>query len=304
MKGAIFLLPLLLLSGLMLAADRSARNCPVVCNNPEPLVLRLRRIVALDWRQIDLNVIRKEWPEAPPPPDHPGPGGLEGWARLEDDIQCCCKAGQELAAPEFEAAGLEETDRNPPGLWGLNVILCRPTRTRAIAAMNELIEAVIPEHPKSKYVIGWDRPEGDGRGILAASWDTGQERFILDAGIEHRRAWRGWFQLNRRLPFEAMETWTLDGSSQVRVLRIETDQSRHPPEKDLWFTYLSECSHWDRPCWAKEVAAFWPRLKARAEREEVSVVHIWVDEGAGTSVSVRFKRQPDGSWQGPPYLRF
>ncbi len=298
------LLALVLVSATAFAADRPAGHCPFACAKPELVPARLRRIASLDWRQIDRAAIAGEWPEAPISSDHPGPGGMDGLALLLNSTACCCKTGQELAGAGFAVPGFRDRGPDSSGLWTVEVYLCRPNKKQAIDALNELVDAVVPEHPKSRFAASWD-PSDDGQGVYAAAWDSGQERFVLEArtGPDPGR-WTGSFWLSRRPPPGVLETWPMDDGSQVRVLRLKIDQSGHPREKVLQFAYLSECPIADRPCWSKEISAFWPRLRAKAEREGIRRVSLSVEDGALASTGFSARRGADGKWYGPSFFKY
>jgi hypothetical protein len=225
-------------------------------------------------------------------------------AVLEADSTCCCKAGQELAFPGFDVPPLGDPHAKTPGLWTVDVFLCRPTKKQAIDALKDLIDAVVPEHPRTNYAAGWDAADND-QGVYAVRWESGREHFILEARTHPDRGkWRGWFSLARCPPVEVLETWTLEDGSPVRVLRLEIDQSGHPAEKILRFAHVSDCATPDLPCWSKELTAFWPRVRVRAESEGIRRVDLTVEDGAGASIGFSARRNADGKWDGPSFLKY
>jgi hypothetical protein len=280
-----------------LAGCNSTRNCGTTCVRPDLIPARLHRIASLDWRKIDRDVFHREWPEAPVPPVSLGPPQSRGTKDLERDIACCCKAGQGLVAAGFDYPLAETPTAEAPGLWGVEVIVCGPIRKQTVDALKALVDAVVPEHPKSAPT-NWGPSGGAG---ATAVWDAGGERLVLDAFVQPRQGgWLGWFELHRRAPLRAVETWTLEDGSQVRILRLEIESSGNPPEKILRLDYLSECP-FDHSCWSKEITAFWPRLRARAEREGIRKVDLGVSSGVGAYEGFRVVRGADGKWDGPPF---
>ncbi|MGA2435144.1 MAG: hypothetical protein ABSG25_07640 [Bryobacteraceae bacterium] len=300
---------LALASGMGCTVNRHAQNCSG-CSKPELVPARLRRIASLNWAQIDQTVIGREWPEAKVIPltyMSAGPGVLEA------AIERSCNAGQDLTSAEFIVPPLAWTlsktqpPANPSGLWTAEVFLCRPTKKQAIDAVQKLIDAVVPEHPGTKHADAWSASD-NGQGVYAARWEFGQERFVLSAhaaaGLGRLQGkWIGLFSLTRTPPVDVIETWTLDGGSQVKVLRLEIEQSGQPPEKVLRFAYLTDCVASDMSCWSKELTAFWPRLRTRAERKGIRKVEVSVEDGArGWSFMPRLNA--DGKWVGPSFLKY
>jgi hypothetical protein len=147
-------LVLLLASGMALAGCNSTRNCGATCVRPGLIPARVRRIASLDWRKIDRAAFHREWPEAPVPPVSLGPPQSPSIKGLERDIACCCKAGQGLVVAGFDYPLAETPTAEAPGLWGVEVIVCGPTRKQAVDGLKALVDAVVPEHPKSAPPTG------------------------------------------------------------------------------------------------------------------------------------------------------
>lgn len=129
---------------------------------------------------------------------------------------------------------------------------------------------------------------------------SGDQTFIVEAravrGTGER--WLGLFELTRCRTVEAIEEWTLDDGSVIRVLRSEVEA--HPgDEVRFWFEYLSACLMSDHECLAAESARLWPRVEALVERHRASKVFVGAEDCKRSSRTVIAARKADGRWDTP-----
>ncbi len=290
---------LLIAGGMAFGADEGGSVAR--CTKPEAFAGHLKQLLTRDWRQVEVNALRKEWPEV----SVPDPQYIIGAEAQERQTKCCCQAAKWNTYAAFHPAlGLHlRSAPNAPGLWGVGAAVCGATTAQALRTVNELIAAAVPQHPRTRFVFNWE-PSKSEQGSYVAAWDAGGERFVLEADVfEYHQEWRGWFELLRRAPVNAVETWSLDNGGRVQVIEERVDPSTPAAEKALKFIYRSDCPVRDPSCREQEFTVLWPRLKAKAEHEGVHRVELEIDGSDAVSMSVRVERKADGSWDLPGVLR-
>jgi hypothetical protein len=67
------------------------------------------------------------------------------------------------------------------------------------------------------------------------------------------------------------------------------------------FAHVSTCLIHDGECRGRELDRLWPALRARAEQEKATAIHIASEDCTGRSLAFRLARGPDGRWTGGPW---
>ncbi len=279
----------------LIAAGIAARSRYCGCVQIMSTVSALHRLSYDNWRTIDQTALTRMWPEVATAPC--GPAVESGIAAFSAAFERCCSACGTCGGPVF----VNSDDGAPAGLRAVGVMLCRDTSEQALHDLRRLVEAAVPKRPDAiREEHRWVPPVAAESSTNAYRWRSGDQTFILEAravrGTGER--WLGLFELTRCRTVEAIEEWTLDDGSVIRVLRSEVEAL--PGDKvRLWFEYLSACLMSDHECLNTESARLWPRVKALAERHRASEVFLGAEDCKRSSRTVVAARKADGRWDTP-----
>jgi hypothetical protein len=118
--------------------------------------------------------------------------------------------------------------------------------------------------------------------------------------VETRGAWLGHFRWGRCQAQDAVESWRVDGDHVVSVTQADVEHG-DGGEAALRFAYVSTCLVQDGACRDRELDRLWPSLRARAEQDNVSAIHISTEDCTARSLTFHLDRAPDGRWTGGPW---
>lgn len=262
------------------------------CVDLESSVQAVEQVMPRDWKSEDEGSVAQVWPEANPVPCEPSPGiGLEAVTKA---IQRCCDSCGTCGGPHFR-----EGDSSDGGLLSISVAVCRESSGAALSELKRLVDRAVPDRVDAVYEEGWVLPEGSERVYNGYRWHSDTDTFILDVRMGlFGDQWFGSFDITRCTPVESSEQWVLDSGKALEILEAEFRESGDG-ERQLWFSYLSECLLSDNQCLASEWRSFWPRLQARATQDEVTRVFLTMEDCKGGTSAVGARLRPSGEWDLP-----
>ena len=255
------------------------------CMTLDAAVRGVEGVSARDWQQTDRRALQAEWPEAVPC-DTGAVTGPEGTAAA---IAHCCEACEVCGA----AAG--HADSPEAGLRAVELWVCPRPWDRQQAALRTLARAAgaAPERTSVNRT--------DDRVIEGYTWTRADASFMLMTNaIETEGAWLGHFLLGRCPAREAVESWRVDDGPVVSVTRADVERGENG-HAALSFEYVSACLVHDGGCRDRELDRLWPALRARAEQEKASAIHIATEDCTARNIAFRLDRAADGRWSGGPW---
>jgi hypothetical protein len=273
----------------------AARSRYCGCVQIMSTVSALHRLSHDNWRTIDQTALTRMWPGVATVPC--APVAESGIAAFSAAIERCCSTCGTCGAPIF----VNSDDGAAAGLRAVGVMLCRDTSEQALHDLRRLVEAAVPERPDAiREEHRWVPPVAADSSTNAYRWRSGDQTFIVEARAVRASGewWLGLFELTRCRTVEAIEEWTLDDGSVIRVLRSEVE-ALPGDEIRLWFEYLSVCLMSDHECLDAESARLWPRVKALAEGHGASKVFVGAEDCTRSSRTVVAAREADGRWDTP-----
>jgi hypothetical protein len=284
------------------------RHC--ACVGMKPTLRALERLSEEDWATLDAESLEQLWPGAPKLPcDPPAESGI---AAISASIGRCCNSCGTCGGP-WPATALPYSS-NEEGLEAVGLILCRRTAEGLLGEMERVVDAIIPATADPGHKgDGWVPAEDRITYSNLYYWSSRENTFMLRAwsawadqgtwallrGVE----WFGTVDLWRRGPVEATESWPLDTGGSVQVLQIRVRDD--PPDRDLWFSYLTQCLPNTDACLREEMGPIWPPLRERAEREGATVVYLKASDGfwGGATYTVQRDASADDGWEDLPWER-
>lgn len=292
-RAAVFVACLLAAAAVMGWVIWSRHYC--ACLDAKATVGAIQALSQADWREMDRAAVAKAWPGVPTLPcEQTSASGLEA---LVAGIGRCCRTCGMCGGPYF----VEDGSPSGKGLRAVGVTLCRWSAAKTLGELRTLVEAAVPPNPEATYERGgWSAAPGTELIVHSFRWRSRGDTFILEAtAYGDVGRWIGQFDLTRCHPISAEEEWRLEDGSVLPVLRSEVKDDQAAGRRELWLSYLSRCLPRDSACRDAEAQEVWPRVRAVAERQGVSVVFMSAEDCKLGSTTVFPKRKTDGTWELP-----
>lgn len=263
------------------------------CVELESTVEAVEQVSSVDWRQLDEDALARAWPEAKPLPCESGP--LSGIAAATAAIQRCCDTCGTCGGPFFHQDG----DSSERGLRSILTQVCRQSSDQALSDLKRIVDVAVPRQTDAAYEEGWSLREETKSIHNAYRWHSNDGTFILEiylGPIGDR--WAGSFELIRCNSVSVLKEWILDDGTTLNVTEADVVESAGG-ERELRFSYVSQCLLRDYECLQSEWRSLWPRLHSMAEVNETTTVFLSGEDCKGGSITVYPKRETRGDWDLP-----
>jgi hypothetical protein len=281
---------ILLLATLALESRAKQQEPFCACVEMQTSLDAIERLSGADWTSLGRDAMTSVWPGAAPLPCEES--SLEGIAAVTEGIEHCCNTCGTCGGPFFD-------ELNPSELRSIFISACRESAVQLEMEMKQLVRAAVPADVTAAYEGGWSLLDAiDESRSNEYRWQADESIFALRVLMGRFRGhWYGSFELTRCDVVSGAEQWILEDGSSFEILESETRETA-TGERELSFSYSSDCVMQDHRCLQSEWQRLLPRLRSVAERNDVDRF-ILSAEGCGGGISVSLKRGASGAWELP-----
>lgn len=287
-------LPLVALSlGIVTPAARTQIPEPFcACVDLGPTVDAVKQIAGVDWSKLDEGTVAQMWPQAEPLPCETSP--LSGIAAVTAGMERCCNSCGTCGGPFIDSDG-----SSTHGLRSILVSVCRQSSEDGLSDLKRLVDATVPEQLDASYEEGWSLSEKAGRIYNGYRWQAHGSTFILHAFLgPWEDSQYGSFELTRCDAVTELEEWVLEGGTKLSVTEVKVEKA-DDGERQLWFSYQTQCLLRDYKCLQSEWRILWPGLRSVAEREDTTTIFLSSEDCSLGSITMYPKRNSLGDWELP-----